>query len=158
MSTEFKTLFDKELSEKFYRTLTSDSFGDKKFIFNKKNKDRWRKKLAGILSCPAYKLYGYFEYFINNKFVKYFCFPSWETIIKQSKLSRSSINRALKELEQKRFIAIFKAENKTTKYTKNIYFLMEYIGEEQLKFYIEVFKLVYDIEIQPKVGLFTNVE
>jgi len=145
MSKEFKNLFDKLLTENFHRTLTNNSLGDNKFISNKKDKKQWRNKTMKEIGSNAYFLYGYFEKFTTYMFSKYYCFPSWKTITKNIGLSPCGINNAIKKLISHKLLVVYKCKSKDTKYSKNIYFLLEYIGEKQLKFYIEVFQLVYKV-------------
>ena len=150
MSKEFKSLFDKALSENFHRALTSNSLGDGKFISYKSDKKRWREEKMKNLGANAYFLYSYFEKFTNHMVSKYYCFPSWETITKNTGMSPCGINSAIKKLIACKLLMICKCKSNDTRYPKNIYFLLEYIGENQIKFYIEMLQIVFAIKIEVK--------
>lgn len=104
-----------------------------------------RKEKLKKLSGNAGKLYFYFTTFINMKQYVFFCYPAWKTIIKEMGISNHGLVNALNELKEENWIRVYKCGETTFKNSKNVYFLMEFIREEQLENYLYVIKHIFNI-------------
>jgi len=141
----FRTFFNKTRNEIFELELRKTGF-----VVCLKNKTKWRNEILRNLSSHSVKLYFYFEKFINKFKARYYCFPSWKTIRTETNLSVCGISSALKELEINKLIKIYKCSNKTTRYSKSIYFLMEYIGEIQFSNYLNLLVHIFKVPLNLK--------
>ena len=140
-----KNLFNKNKTKKFIAVLNENLFSPCKI-----NRLKWRSESLRKISSHSMKLYFYFEKFINKSKFRYYCFPSWKTIRMETNLSVCGISSALKELEINKLIKIYKCSNKTTRYSKSIYFLMEYIGEFQFSNYLNLLVHIFKVPLNLK--------
>jgi len=140
-----KNLFNINKTKKFIAVLNENLFSPCKI-----NRLKWRNEILRKISSHSMKLYFYFEKFINKSKFRYFLFPTWKTITSETNLSPNGISSALKELEKFNLIKIYKCGNKTTRYSKSVYFLMEYIGELQFPNYLKSITEIYNISLNIK--------
>ena len=140
-----KNLFNINKTKKFIAVLNENLFSPCKI-----NRLKWKSESLKNLSSHSVKLYFYFEKFINKFKARYYCFPSWKTIRMETNLSVCGISSALKELEINKLIKIYKCSNKTTRYSKSIYFLMEYIGELQFSNYLNLLVQIFKVPLNLK--------
>jgi len=140
-----KNLFNINKTKKFIAVLNENLFSPCKI-----NRLKWRSESLRKISSHSMKLYFYFEKFINKSKFRYYCFPSWKTIRMETNLSVCGISSALKELEINKLIKIYKCSNKTTRYSKSIYFLMEYIGEFQFSNYLNLLVHIFKVPLNLK--------
>ena len=140
-----KNLFNINKTKKFIAVLNENLFSPCKI-----NRLKWKSESLRKISSHSMKLYFYFEKFINKSKFRYFLFPTWKTITSETNLSPSGISSALKELEKFNLIKIYKCGNKTTRYSKSVYFLMEYIGELQFPNYLKSITEIYNISLNIK--------
>jgi len=140
-----KNLFNINKTKKFIAVLNENLFSPCKI-----NRLKWKNEILRNLSSHSVKLYFYFEKFINKFKARYYCFPSWKTIRIETNLSVCGISSALKELEINKLIKIYKCSNKTTRYSKSFYFLMEYIGELQFSNYLNLLVHIFKVPLNLK--------
>jgi len=140
-----KNLFNINKTKKFIAVLNENLFSPCKI-----NRLKWKNEILRNLSSHSVKLFFYFEKFINKSNFRYFLFPTWKTITSETNLSPNGISSALKELEKFNLIKIYKCGNKTTRYSKSVYFLMEYIGELQFPNYLKSITEIYNISLNIK--------
>ena len=140
-----KNLFNINKTKKFIAVLNENLFSPCKI-----NRLKWKNEILRNLSSHSVKLYFYFEKFINKFKARYYCFPSWKTIRMETNLSVCGISSALKELEINKLIKIYKCSNKTTRYSKSFYFLMEYIGELQFSNYLNLLVHIFKVPLNLK--------
>ena len=140
-----KNLFNINKTKKFIAVLNENLFSPCKI-----NRLKWRSESLRKISSHSMKLYFYFEKFINKSKFRYFLFPTWKTITSETNLSPNGISSALKELEKFNLIKIYKCGNKTTRYSKSIYFLMEYIGELQFSNYLNLLVQIFKVPLNLK--------
>lgn len=74
-----------------------------------------------IRNANTFKIYCYLCYRYNRNYQ--YSFPSINTISKECEISKPTVIKAVKELEDLKLIAIEKFVNKTSKYTNNIYYV-----------------------------------
>ena len=133
----FDSLCNKENRNDFKSYLKSIDF---KATYNK-NYINWRKFYLKKISFNALKLYIYFEMNINVFEYCYFSFTGNKLIKEEISLSDEEIIVALKELFSMNLISVYECGG------QNIYFLKEYIKNEQFDLYIKYFKYIFEINL-----------
>ena len=118
-----------------------------------KTSDGWTKvyntMFRYIESPTAYKVYSYLCYRYNMAY--HYSFPSLTTIADECKLSRSTVQKAIKYLEDNKFIVKYK--QKESDWMNNCYYI-NYVVEEN----IEEIQMEIAQKINKRIGVEKEIE
>jgi DNA-binding transcriptional regulator YhcF (GntR family) len=123
--------------------------------------DDWTKisnsMFRHIDNIYAFKVYCYLCYRYNQKYQ--YAFPSLETIAEDCSIARSTVQKAIKYLEERRFIVVFKKKGKQW---MNSCYYVRYVVEtdedrrREQKEIIEKFEEMLGEEFEAEVEIFLD--
>ena len=117
----------------FYETVLSARL----FPYLKPEKE-WEKERTQKLTNKTYKLYKYIISEDIKKTFEFFYIVNYNKIQKETKLSERAIFLGIDELKEKNYIKIYRTGCFLFNNYVQIWFLIEYIGEDRLNQYIKI--------------------